>query len=408
MMEPRTHPGLATHPIYLDYNGTTPVDPRVVETMLPFLTRHFGNPSSSHIYAQVPRAAIATAREHVAHLLTCSPDEIIFTGGGSESDVLAIRGAALALRSHGNHIITQQTEHPAVREACRALEQLDGFRVTSLPVDDNGRVIPAALEAAITNKTVLVSIMLANNETGTLQPVAELARIAHQHHVLFHTDAAQAVGKIATHVSALEVDLLTVAGHKLYAPKGVGALYVRKGVQLEPIIAGGGQESGMRAGTENVASLVALGTACLLACEELVESQMRLGSLRDRLHQRLEQSLPGMVHLNGHPTERLPNTLNVSIDGVIGEEVLAATPGIAASTGSACHAGTTSPSIVLSAMGVERARALGALRLTLGRWSTTDEVDQAASLLAQTVHFLRTQTTSETGMRVSDWKKETK
>ncbi len=209
------------------------------------------------------------------------------------------------------------------------------------------------------------------------------------------------MGKIATHVSTLGVDLLTVAGHKLSAPKGVGALYVRKGVQLEPIIAGGGQESGVRAGTENVASLVALGTACLLAFEELAESQIRLRSLRDQLHQRLEQDLPAMVHLNGHPTERLPNTLNVSIDGVIGEEVLAATPGIAASTGSACHAGTTSPSDVLTAMGVERARALGALRLTLGRWSTTDEVEQAARLLAQTVHSLRTRMSSETGIQVS-------
>ena len=399
MTESRTHPGLATHPIYLDYNGTTPVDPRVVEAMLPSLTRHFGNPSSSHFYAHAPRAAIETAREQVASLIACAPDEIIFTGGGSESDVLAIRGAALALRSRGNHIITQQTEHPAVRETCRALERLDGFRVTSLPVDHDGRVNPADLAAAMTDQTVLVSIMLANNETGTLQPVAELARIAHQHHVLFHTDAAQAVGKIATHVSTLGVDLLTVAGHKLYAPKGVGALYVRKGVQLQPIIAGGGQESGVRAGTENVASLVALGIACRLAWQELVESQMRLGSLRDRLHQRLEQRLPEAVHLNGHPTERLPNTLNVSIDGVSGEEVLAATPGIAASTGSACHAGTTFPSGVLSAMGMDRIRALGALRLTLGRWSTTDEVEQAASLLAQTVHHLRTERTSEMGTR---------
>jgi cysteine desulfurase len=389
MTESRTHPGLADHPIYLDYNGTTPIDPRVVETMLPYLTMHFGNPSSSHFYAHAPHTAIETAREQVASLLDCAPDEVIFTGGGSESDVLAIRGIALALRSRGNHIITQQTEHPAVRETCRLLERLYGCRVTYLPVDHDGRVEPSALEAAITDQTVLVTIMLANNETGTLQPVAELARIAHDHHALFHTDAAQAVGKMPTRVSRLGVDLLTVAGHKLYAAKGVGALYIRRGIPLEPVISGGGQEKGVRAGTENVAFLVGLGVACRLASEELPESAARLQLLRDRLHQKLSEYLPGIVHLNGHPTERLPNTLNVSLDGVIGEEVLASTPGIAASTGSACHAGSTDPSAVLTAMGIERARALGALRLTLGRWSTSEEVEQAATLLAQTVRTLR-------------------
>ena len=389
MTESRTHPGLAGHPIYLDYNGTTPIDPRVVETMLPYLTMHFGNPSSSHFYAHAPHTAIETAREQVASLLDCAPDEVIFTGGGSESDVLAIRGIALALRSRGNQIITQQTEHPAVRETCRLLERLYGCHVTYLPVDHDGRVEPSALEAAITDQTVLVTIMLANNETGTLQPVAELARIAHDHHALFHTDAAQAVGKMPTRVSRLGVDLLTVAGHKLYAPKGVGALYVRRGIPLEPVISGGGQEKGVRAGTENVAFLVGLGVACRLVSEELPESTARLQLLRDRLHQKLSEYLPGIVHLNGHLTERLPNTLNVSINGVIGEEVLASTLGIAASTGSACHAGSTDPSAVLTAMGVERARALGALRLTLGRWSTSEEVEQAALLLAQTVRALR-------------------
>jgi cysteine desulfurase len=389
MREVSTHPGLAHGPIYLDYNGTTPIDSRVVESMLPYLTTHFGNPSSSHAYAQVARAAAETARQQVALLLSCDPSEIIFTGSGSESDALAIRGAALALRSRGNHIITQQTEHPAVRETCRMLERLYGFRVTELPVDHDGRVLPATLEAAMTEQTVLVTIMLANNETGTLQPIAELARIAHQHHALFHTDAAQAVGKMPLSVKHLDVDLLTVVGHKFYAPKGVGALYVRKGIPLEQLIPGGGQERGRRAGTENVALLVALGTACVLASQELAESQERLRSLRDLLHQRLSESLPDLVHLNGHPTERLSNTLNISIDGVSGEEVLTATPGLAAATGSACHAGKTEPSAVLLAQGIERTRALGALRLTLGRWSTTEEIEQTAQMLAQTVRRLR-------------------
>lgn len=393
MNEAPLHPGLAQGPIYLDYNGTTPIDPRVVDAMLPYLTTHFGNPSSSHAYAQVARAAVETARGQVASLLSCDPSEIIFTGSGSESDALAIRGAALALRARGTHIITQQTEHPAVRATCRMLERLYGFHVTELPVDHEGRVRPAALEAALTEQTVLVTIMLANNETGTLQSIAELARIAHRHHALFHTDAAQAMGKLPVSVSELGVDLLTVVGHKLYAPKGVGALYVRKGTPLESLIPGGSQERGRRAGTENVALLVALGTACFLASQELASSTQRLRILRDLLHQRLLELLPDLVHLNSHPTERLPNTLNVSIDGVVGEEVLAATPEIAAATGAACHAGSTEPSAVLLAQGIERARALGALRLTLGRWSTRDEMEQAAHLLAQTVRRLRATTT---------------
>lgn len=394
MNEVPPHPGLAQGPIYLDYNGTTPIDPRVVDAMVPYLTTHFGNPSSAHAYAHVARAAVEAARAQVAGLLSCDPSEIVFTGSGSESDALAIRGAALALRARGTHIITQQTEHPAVREACRMLERLYGFHVTELPVDREGRVRPADLEAAFTEQTVLVTIMLANNETGTLQPIAELARIAHQHHALFHTDAAQGVGKLPISVSALGVDLLTVVGHKLYAPKGVGALYVRAGLSLEPLIPGGGQEQGRRAGTENVALLVALGAACSLASQDLAERPEHLRTLRDLLYQRLSESLPDLVHLNSHPTERLPNTLNISIDGVVGEAVLAATPGIAAATGSACHAGSTEPSAVLLAQGMKRVRALGALRLTLGRWSTRDEAEQAARLLAQTVRRLRAEPTS--------------
>ena len=383
------HPGLEHGPIYLDYNATTAVDPVVVEAMLPYLSTHFGNPSSSHSYGYVAHHAVDSARAQVARLLGCTPTEITFTGGGSESDNLAIRGIALAYQQRGNHIITQVTEHPGVLNTCRALEQLHGFRVTYLPVDRSGRVSTESVEAAIDDKTVLITIMHANNETGTLQPIAEIAKIARKHGVLLHTDAAQSVGKIPLRVEDLGVDLLSVAGHKLYAPKGIGALYTKHGLQLEPVIYGGGQESGRRAGTENVANMVALGTACLLAQEQHAESQVRLQRLRDELQRLMEKYLPDRVHLNGHLTERLPNTLNVSVDGVIGEEVLADTPEIASSTGSACHEGNTDPSPVLMAMGMSRERALGALRLTLGRWSTEEQIEEAARLLARSMDSLQ-------------------
>lgn len=384
-----THPGLQDGPIYLDYNATTPVDPVVVEAMLPYLSTHFGNPSSMHSYAQVTHQALRDARDQVAQLLGCASEEIIFTGCGSESDTLALRGIALANQMRGKHIITQVTEHPAVINVCNALTRLHGFRITYLPVDQYGRVNPVDVEAAIDDQTILISIMHANNETGTLQPIPEIAEIAHRHAVLMHTDASQSVGKIPTDVTKLGVDLLTLAGHKLYAPKGIGVLYVRRGLQLEPTIYGGGQEAARRAGTENIAFIVALGAASVLAQEQLASSQTRLQQLRDHFQQRLEQCLPNRIHLNGHPTERLPNTLNVSIDGVIGEEVLAAIPTMASSTGSACHEGSTEPSAVLMAMGFSRERALGALRLTLGRWSTENEIDKAALLVAQAVNSVR-------------------
>ncbi|GAC1454881.1 MAG: cysteine desulfurase family protein [Ktedonobacteraceae bacterium] len=379
------HPGLQNGPIYLDYNATTPVDPAVFEAILPYLSTHFGNPSSTHTYASPTRLAITTARSQVAQLLHCQPSEIIFTGCGSESDTLAIRGAALMALHRGNHIITQVTEHPAVLKICNALERLHDFRITYLPVDAQGRIHTEDVAAAISDQTVLITIMHANNETGTLQPIAEIAEIAHRHGVLIHTDASQSVGKIPTLVDELGVDLLTLAGHKLYAPKGIGALYIREGLQLEPTIYGGGQEYGRRAGTENVAYMVGLGAACELAYAQLATSQVRLQHLRDLLQQRLSQQLPGSVHLDGHLTERLPNTLNIHIDNVVGEEVLTATPEIASSTGSACHEGSTEPSSVLTAMGLTRAQALGALRLTLGRWSTEAEVEHASVLLAKSV-----------------------
>ncbi|HEX6479457.1 MAG TPA: cysteine desulfurase family protein [Ktedonobacteraceae bacterium] len=384
----KMHPGLQDGPIYLDYNATTPVDPTVAEAMLPYLAIHFGNPSSTHAYGHAAHKAVDTARKQVASLLGCSSSEITFTGGGSESDNLAIRGVALARQHLGNHIITQVTEHPAVLNTCRALERLHGFRVTYLPVNENGQISPAQVETAMDDKTVLVTVMHANNETGTLQAIAQIAEIAHRRGVLVHSDASQSVGKIPVLVDELGVDMLTMAGHKVYAPKGIGALYIRHGIQLEPVIYGGGQEAGLRAGTENVAYIVALGTACMLAQEQLPESRTRLQRLRDHLQHNLEQYLPSRVFLNGHMTERLPNTLNVSIEGVVGEEVLAATPDIASSTGSACHEGSTDPSPVLMAMGKSRERALGALRLTLGRWTTVDEVERAARLLARSIDSL--------------------
>ncbi|MHA6632053.1 cysteine desulfurase family protein [Pseudonocardia sichuanensis] len=379
-----SHPGLVNGPIYLDYNATTPVDPAVVRAALPYLETEFGNPSSSHPYAEQPRAAVTRARSQLALLLGAQPQEIVFTGGGSEADTLAVRGAARAAPAGRRQVITVPTEHPAVLQACRSL-RAEGFTVTELAVDGFGRVRPADLVAAITSQTALVSVAFGNSETGTLQPIAELAAIARAQGAVFHTDAAQAVGKIAIDVTRLGVDLLTVVGHKMYAPKGIGALHVRDGVTLKPVIHGGGQERGLRAGTENVAFIAALGEAAALAHAELPDSTTRLAGLRDLLHREVERLLPGRVHLNGHPDLRLPGTLNVSIDGVRSRTLLAALPEIAAATGSACHEGVDAPSEVLLAMGLPPARANAALRLSLGRWTTEDELRRAAELIARQV-----------------------
>lgn len=376
------HPGLAGGPVYLDYNATTPVDPRVAEAMLPHLTHLFGNPSSGHPYATAPRTALARAREQLATLIGARPQEIVFTSSGSEADLLALRGAVLAAGRAAPHVITQSTEHPAVLETCRALERLHGARVTVLPVGADGTVDPAVLAAALTDETALVSVMAANNETGALQPIAQITALAHDYGALVHCDAAQAAGKIPLDVDRLGVDLLTVVGHKMYAPKGAAALYVRHGVPLEPVVYGGGQEHGLRAGTENVALAVALGAAAQIAAAELLDGTPdRIAALRERLHHTLADALPGRVHLNGPAERRLPNTLNISIDGTLGHELLAAAPQIAASTGSACHSGTHTASPVLTAMGLPDARALAAVRLTLGRWTTDTDIDTAAAVL---------------------------
>jgi cysteine desulfurase len=382
--------GLRDGPIYLDYNATTPVDPRVVEAMLPYLTTHFGNPSSSHRYAQQPRRALATARQQLASLIGAAADEIVFTGSGSEADTLAIHGTVMAhSRPSEVQVITQATEHPAVLEACRALHRRYGTRVTYLPVGGDGRVDPQDLAEAITPRTALVSIMAGNNETGVVQPIDELARVTRQYGALFHTDAAQAVGKIPIDVARLGIDLLSVVGHKMYAPKGVGALYVRSGVLLEPLIPGGGQERGLRAGTENVALAVGLGAAADLVRHELADDgQQRLAELRDLLYRRLNDHLPGRVRLTGHPARRLPGTLHLSIIGVRGDDVLAATPAIAAATGSACHARSQESSPVMLAMPHDRGQALSPLRLSLGRWTTRSDVERAAEAIARAAHHL--------------------
>jgi cysteine desulfurase len=375
---------LAGGPVYLDYNATTPVDPLVVDSMLPFLAVGFGNPSSEHHFGAGPRQALAEARERVASLVGGRDGRLVFTGSGSEADNLAIRGAVLA--SERRHVVTQCTEHAAVLGACRALERLHGVRVTVLSVDQHGLVDPDELAAAVGPDTALVSIMAANNETGAILPIADLAAIAHEHGALFHCDAAQAVGKIPVDVTESDVDLLTVVGHKMYAPKGIGALYVQPGTPLEPLVYGGGQEAGLRAGTENVALSVGLGTAARLAADALAAGEpKRIRELRDHLHASLRTALPGRVELNGPDDNRLPNTLNVSILGIVGQDLLATIPGIAASTGSACHSGDTEPSPVLTAMGMPADRGLAALRLSLGRWSTGDDVDLAARLIADAV-----------------------
>jgi cysteine desulfurase len=381
-------------PIYLDYNATTPVDPRVFAAMLPFLgdpvgpfQSTFGNPSSAHAYGRRAHDAVEHARAQVAEFLGAQPEEIVFTGGGSEASNQALKGAVFAkLRgifgrwARDAHIVTSTIEHPATLQPCEFLKRL-GCRVTQVAVDGRGWVDPAAVQRALERRTTIVSIMHANNEVGTLQPIREIAALARRAGALVHTDAAQSAGKVPVDVRALDVDLLSLAGHKLYAPKGVGALYIRKGVQLEPLIHGAGHEAGRRAGTENVPYLVALGTACELARKSLPQAGEHLRSLRDRLWQQLAQALGSGIVLNGHPEQRLPNTLNVSFLGHIGSELLQKVPEIAASTGSACHEGHVTVSPVLCAMAARPEVNRGAVRLSVGRFTTEDEVDRAAAVL---------------------------
>ncbi len=370
-----------SHPIYLDCNATTPIAPEVFDAMAPFLREHFGNPSSSHPYGRRAAEAVAQARAEVAALLGAQSAEIVFTGCATEANNLALRGVAHALRHKGRHLIISAVEHPSVQAPAERL-RAEGWEVTVLPVDACGRVAPQQLAAALRSDTVLVSVMHANNEVGTLQPIAELSRLAHAAGVLFHTDAAQAIGKVTVDVHDLGVDLLTLAGHKFYAPKGVGALYVRRGTPLDPLLVGAGQEHGLRPGTENVPHLVALGAAARLARAHLPQATEQLRSLRDALHARLEAAIPGL-QLNGHPDERLPNTLNISFPGTSGRDLLARAPQLAASVGSACHEEGDAVSGVLAAMGADAARARGAVRLSLGLAGTESEITAAAHALIE-------------------------
>jgi len=372
--------------IYLDYNATTPIAPSVADAMRPCLEGLFGNPSSGHAYGTDALLAVEDARDQVSALLGCDSEEVVFTSGGTESNNLALIGVARAHETGRRHLITTAIEHPAVINVCRWLET-QGYTLTVLPVDGQGLVDPADLQAAMRDDTLLVSVMHANNEVGTVQPIRALSDIAHAGGALFHCDAAQSLGKIPVSVEALGVDLLSVAGHKLYAPKGIGALYVRDGVTLGPLLLGAGQERGRRPGTENLLEIVGLGAAAELAMGEPAAHRERSIRLRDRLHRGLVDVLGGeRLRLNGHPEKRLPNTLNISLRGIEANTLLARIGDeVAASAGAACHAGAVEASPVLTAMGVPLEWAMGTLRLTVGRFTTPAEVDRAVTIIAREV-----------------------
>lgn len=371
-------------PIYLDYNATTPVDPGVLRAMLPYLHAQFGNPSSAHELGRRAHEAVEWARSEVAALIDAFPDEIVFTGGGTEASNMAIRGAA-AINSKRKIIVTTNIEHPATESCCELLES-NGHPVRRVAAQADGRVDPSAMKKAIRKDTALVTVIHAQNEIGTIQPVAEIAR--HAQGALVHADAAQSIGKVPVTVRELGVDLLSIAGHKLYAPKGIGVLYIRRGVKLPPLLVGAGQEGGRRPGTENVAYIVALGEACRLAAIALENIPQQMASLADHLLAKLEKGVPGII-LVGHPTERLPNTLNVLFPGVSGRQLLAACPGVLASNGSACHADSEEPSAILLALGIPREKALGTVRLSIGRATTLEDVETAAANLATAWRALR-------------------
>ena len=374
-------------PIYLDFNGTTPLDPEVVQAMQPFWGAAFGNPSSSHAYGMSPREAVTDARLQVARLLACRPEEVIFTSGGTEANNHAIKGILMA-EHRGGHIITTSVEHPAVLEVCRFLERF-GIETTYLPVNTVGCVDPDQIERAIRPDTALISVMHANNEVGTLQPIATIGTLARAHGIPFHTDAAQSIGKIPTHAADLKVDLLSMAGHKLYAPKGIGVLFVRMGLTLENVCHGAGQDMGRRAGTENVALIAGLGKACEIAVRDLTANETHMRAMRDRLHRILSEELEGVV-LNGPYDNRLPNTLSLAFTEVAADRLLTALgTDVAASAGAACHADKVAISHVLEAMHVPHERARGTIRFSVGKTTTAEEIDRAAAAIVAAVNHLR-------------------
>lgn len=376
--------------VYLDHAATTPTAPEVVKAMLPYFSERFGNPSSIYGIARESRDAIDRAREQVARAINASPEEIFVTSGGTEADNWAIKGTAYANRAKGDHVVTSAIEHHAVLHTCQYLET-QGFRVTYLPVDEYGRVDPGALEETLTDQTILVSIMAANNEIGTLEPIAECAGVCRDRGVRFHTDAVQAIGSVPVDVEALGVDMLSLSAHKFYGPKGVGALYVRKGVRLDNLLHGGGQERRRRAGTENLAGIVGMGAAIERAVERREEYARRMTALRDRLYSGIAERIEH-VRLNGHPTERLPGNLNCAFEFIEGESMLLLldAAGICASSGSACTSGSLDPSHVLLAIGLAHENAHGSLRLTLGESNTDGDVDYVLETLPPIVARLRT------------------
>jgi cysteine desulfurase len=375
--------------IYLDYAATTPTHPEVMRAMLPYFTDSFGNPSSIHSFGQEAREAIEKARNQVAALIGAKSDEVVFTGSGTEADNFAVKGVALSRGDRGNHIITSSIEHHAVLETCKFLEE-QGLSVTYLPVDGYGMVDPKDVKKAITNKTILISIMHANNEVGTIEPIAEIGNIATEAEIYFHTDAVQTVGHIPVDVNNLKVNLLSISAHKLYGPKGIGALYIRGGTRVSPFMHGGSQEGGKRASTENVPAIVGLGKVAEIARQEMVEEAQKLTALRDKL---IEGILKDIEHtkLNGHPTKRLPNNVNVSISYVEGEAILLNLDlaGICASTGSACSSSDLEPSHILVAMGLPHLQAHGSLRFSLGKWTTEEDIRQVLDVLPGIVSKLR-------------------
>jgi len=376
--------------IYLDYAATTPVDPAVLKAMEPYFTEHFGNPSSLHAFGQQARSAMESARESIASFLGAKPSEIVFTSGGTESNNFAIKGVAYARRKKGNHIITTGIEHHAVIEPCHFLEKEEGFAVTILPVDKDGLVDPDDVKKAITDKTVLISVMHANNEIGTIQPIAEIGRIARERGVYFHTDAVQTLGHLPYSVDDLNVDLLSASAHKLYGPKGVGLLYIRQGTRVTPIIHGGDQENKRRASTHNVPGIVGFGKAVELAKAGLRQEIVDLSRLRDKLINGILAAID-QARLNGHPVKRLPNNANVSIEYIEGEGMLLSLDlmGIACSTGSACSSSSLEPSHVLTCIGLTHEVAHGSLRFSLGRYTTEQDIDDVLEILPQVVKKLR-------------------
>jgi cysteine desulfurase len=373
-------------PIYLDYNATTPIDPAVAEAMMPCLGEIFGNPSSTHSYGLRAREVVESARKQVAALLNGRAEEVIFTSGGTESNNHAIKGVAFANRARGSHIITSAIEHPAVTEVCRYLEG-HGFHVTHIPVDSLGLLDLKALEKAITRETILITVMHSNNEVGTIQPIGEIAALIRGRGITLHTDAAQSAGKVPVDVKSLGIDLLSLAGHKLYAPKGIGALYIREGTQLEKFMHGAGHERNLRAGTENVLEIAGLGKACQLAKRDLEKNMTRMRQTRDRLYEGLRKRLD--VRLNGHPEKRLPNTLSMGFRGVDAGILLGEMKDLAASAGAACHGASVEISKVLKAMAVPMEYARGTVRFSTGKSTTIEEIDRAVEIVDSTVRRLK-------------------